>query len=170
MPLFHFSEEPDIAVFEPRKLDYRMEEPAQVWTIDEFHAPHYYFPRECPRVCIWTQEDTTNEDLQLFFRYSSTQRMVAVETGWLERIRSSTIYRYIFDPVEFELYEPNAGYYTSTRTVRPVAVEKMDDPLGSLAALDIEVRITPSLRPLKEAIPSSTVNYSMIRMRNAILI
>jgi hypothetical protein len=169
MQLFHFSEDPNIAVFQPRKLDYRMNEPAQVWTIDEFHAPHYYFPRDCPRVCIWPHEDTTDEDLQRFFGHSSTQRMVAVETGWLDRIRGTTIYRYIFDPNEFELYEQNAGYYTSTRTVRPVAVEKMGDLLGSLAALDIEVRITPTLRPLNEAIPSSTVNFSMIRMKNAIL-
>jgi hypothetical protein len=169
MRLSHFSEEPNIAVFEPRKLGYRMDEPAQVWAIDEFHAPHYYFPRDCPRVCIWTQGDTTDEDLQRYFGHSITRRMVAVETGWLERIRSSTIYRYIFDREEFELYEQNAGYYTSTRTVRPVAVEKLEDLLGSLAALDIEVRITPSLKPLKDAIPSSTVNYSMIRMNNAIL-
>lgn len=169
MRLYHFSEEPDIAVFKPRKLDYRMDEPAQVWTIDEFHAPHYYFPRDCPRVCIWPQEDTTEEDIQRFFGHSSTRRMVAVETGWLERIRRTTIYRYIFDSDEFELYELNAGYYTSTRAVRPVVVEKMDDPLSGLASLDIEVRITPSLKPLKEAILSSTVNYSMIRLKNAIL-
>ncbi|MCC2684012.1 MAG: hypothetical protein K0R75_911 [Paenibacillaceae bacterium] len=169
MQLFHFSEEPDIAVFEPRKLDYRMDEPAQVWTIDYFHAPHYYFPRDCPRVCIWAQEDTTDEDLQRFFGHSNSRRMVAVESGWLERIRRATIYRYIFDPDEFEIYELNAGYYTTTRAVKPVAVEKLDDLLGSLTALDIEVRITPSLRPLKEDIPTSTVNYSMIRMKYAIL-
>jgi hypothetical protein len=146
-----------------------MDEPAQVWTIDEFHSPHYYFPRDCPRVCIWPQEDTTDDDLQRFFGHSNTQRMVAVETGWLERIRRTTIYRYIFDPEQFELYESNAGYYTSTRIVKPVAVEKLDDLLGSLVTLNIEVRITPSLRPLKEAIPVSTVNFSMIRMKNAIL-
>ncbi|WP_248926195.1 DUF6886 family protein [Paenibacillus hamazuiensis] len=86
MKLYHFSEESGIEVFEPRKLAYRADEPAMVWTIDEFHAPHYFFPRDCPRVCIWPQESTTDDDLQLFFGHSRTNRMIAIESDWLERV------------------------------------------------------------------------------------
>jgi hypothetical protein len=168
MKLYHFSEESDIAVFEPRKLPYRMEEPAQVWTIDEFHAPHYLFPRDCPRVCIWPKDDTTEQDYSRFFGHSGTSRIVAVEAGWLDRIRNGSIYRYVFHPDDFTLYDANAGYYTSTHTVTPAAVEKIGDLLGSLTALGIEVRLTPSLTPLKQAILASTVNFSMIRMKNAV--
>ena len=30
---------------EPRQLEYRLNEPAMVWAVDEFHAPHYFLPR-----------------------------------------------------------------------------------------------------------------------------
>ncbi len=167
MKLYHFSEEPDITIFEPRKLDYRANEPAMVWAIDEFHAPHYFFPRDCPRVCIWPKEDTTESDFNRFFGHSKTARIVAIEAGWFERVRTAHLFRYTFEPDHFTSYEPNAGYYTATQTVKPISVERMDDLLGSLIALGIELRITPSLMPLRDAILSSTVNFSMIRMKNA---
>lgn len=38
MPLYHFSEEPDIEVFEPRSPAHRPEAEPLVWAIDEWHA------------------------------------------------------------------------------------------------------------------------------------
>ncbi|NHN30479.1 DUF6886 family protein [Paenibacillus agricola] len=168
MKLYHFSEEPDICIFEPRQLEYRLDEPAQVWAIDEFHAPHYFFPRDCPRVCIWPKDETTDEDMERFFGHSQNRRIVAWEAGWLDRMVKGCIYRYTFDPDDFILNHADAGYFTTTRTVKPLAVERIDNLLASITDLGIEVRITPSLMPLKQAILSSTVNFSMIRMKNAI--
>jgi len=165
--LYHFSESPDIALFEPRKLDYRPDEPAMVWAIGEFHAPHYFFPRDCPRVCIWPQPSTTESDIEKFFGLSSVTRVVAVESDWLGRIRQTKLYRYVFDDADFALYDANAGYYTSTQTVKPIAIEPVGDLLNQLAARDIELRVTPSLMPLRQAILASTVNFSMIRMKYA---
>ncbi|UVI32756.1 DUF6886 family protein [Paenibacillus spongiae] len=167
MNLYHFSEEPDIAVFKPRKLEYRSDEPAMVWAIDEFHAPHYYFPRECPRVCIWPKEDTTDADLQRFFGQSGTTRIVAIETAWYERMKKAVIYRYRFNTDSFSCHTPDAGYYISLNTVEPYSVDRLDSLPEQIIALGIELRITPSLRPLQAVIPSSTVNFSMIRMKNA---
>lgn len=167
MKLYHFSEQPDIRTFVPRQLDYRRTEPAMVWTIDEFHAPHYYFPRDCPRVCIWPVEDTNEADIQRFFGQSETRRMIAIESRWFERVNRASIYRYESAPDPFSLYTADAGYYTSTSTVQPVSVERMDDLLHRLTCLGIEIRVTPSLFPLRDAILSSTVQFSMIRMKNA---
>jgi hypothetical protein len=51
---YHFSEEADIPIFTPRlSKAYPELEPA-VWAIDESHAVHYYFPRNCPRI-IYTK-------------------------------------------------------------------------------------------------------------------
>jgi hypothetical protein len=166
--LYHFSDNSEIDLFKPRQLDYRMDEPAQVWAIDEFHAPHYFSPRDCPRVCIWPKEDTTEQDFYRFFGHSKTKRIIAFETGWLERITKGFIYRYVFNGDEFTLQDSNAGYYTTTSTVKPIAVERMDHLLERITVQGIEVRITPSLIPLKQSILSSTINFSMIRMRNAI--
>lgn len=168
MKLYHFSEEPDIKIFEPRIIYNQTNKPAKVWSIDEFHSPHYYFPRECPRVCIWPQEDTTEQDLDKFFGMSKTNRIVAIETGWYDRVRGGHNYRYTFDPENFEIFDANAGYYVSTRTVKPVNVERIDDLIMAILQAGIELRVTPSLMMLKERILKSTVNYSMIRMRNAV--
>ncbi|SFI34202.1 hypothetical protein SAMN02799624_00466 [Paenibacillus sp. UNC496MF] len=167
MKLYHFSENPDIQRFVPRQLPYRLHEPAMVWAIDERRACNYYFPRDCPRVCFWTEAETTAEDRERFFGFSRASHIVAVEAGWLDRIRDAKLYRYAFEPGPFESYDGNAGYYVARHEVEPASVERVDDCLGLLAAAGVEVRVTPSLHPLKEALPASTVNFSMIRMANA---
>lgn len=167
MKLYHFSDNPNIKRFEPRRI--YDEVVPKVWTIDEYHAPHYFFPRECPRVCIWPKEDTTESDLNTFFGMSDAKRMVAIETAWYDRVSKGHIYRYSFEPDDFEIHEPNAGYYISTRAVEPINIERIDDLVGSIIIQSIEFRVTPSLKPLKEQILKSSVNYSMIRMRNAVL-
>ncbi|WP_258171291.1 DUF6886 family protein [Paenibacillus sp. R14(2021)] len=167
MKLFHFSEDPSIRVFTPRQLPYRLDEPPMVWAIDELHSYHYYFPRDCPRVCFWFDEGTTDADKAYFFGQSRTARIIAIESGWLSRLRSARLYRYVFDAEQFRLYNGNAGYYVSESEVSPEAIEPVEDCMGRLAEAGIELRITPSLMPLKEAIPASTVHFSMIRMSNA---
>jgi len=163
--LYHFSENPNIPLFEPR-LIYEESE-AKVWTIDEYHAPHYFFPRECPRVCVWANEVTTEHDKQTIFGMSRTHRMIAIESAWYERVNTGHIYRYHFDADDFEMHEPNAGYYISRKTVAPLRVERIDDLVGAILANGIELRVTPSLQPLRAFLLQSSINYSMIRMRNA---
>ncbi|MDP2856414.1 MAG: hypothetical protein Q8P50_00320 [Bacillota bacterium] len=97
------SEEPGIRFFEPRTIDYRLGEPATVWAIDEFHAPHYFFPRNCPRVCLWSTEDTTVDDVDRFFGHSDVGHIIAMESCWLARIREANLYRYTLAPDPFSL-------------------------------------------------------------------
>lgn len=92
---------------------------------------------------------------------------MVIESSWYERVSSGCIYRYTFKSDSFQLYDANAGYYVSANEVVPVKVERIDDLLQAILREGIELRITPSLAPLKELILRSTVNYSMIRMRNA---
>ncbi|QHW34619.1 hypothetical protein GZH47_30065 [Paenibacillus rhizovicinus] len=167
MRLYHFSEDPNIQAFTPRQLPYRLHEPAMVWAIDEWHAYHYYFPRDCPRVCFWPAPTTSEADRERFFGLSGTHRVIAVESGWLDRIRDAAVFRYEFDTRNFEVYAKDAGYYIAKQEVVPLRVERVGDCLGGMAEAGIEVRITPSLQRLREAIPASSVNFSMIRMSNA---
>lgn len=165
MKLFHFSENPDIKIFNPRTIYDQTD--AKVWTIDKYHAPHYYFPRDCPRVCVWPKEDTKEQDITRFFGMSQVNRMIAIETDWYDRVRKGSIYRYVFDSAEFELEEENAGYYVARRPVTPIEVERIDDLVTAILNEGIELRITPSLMPMKKHVLESTINFSMIRMRNA---
>lgn len=165
MKLFHFSEEPNIPFFEPRKIYEETE--AKVWAIDEYHAPHYYFPRECPRICVWTDEATTERDIEGFFGMSASRRMIAIETRWYERLRTGYIYRYSFEAATFRVENMDAGYYVSNQKVIPRSVERVDDLIIALLKEGIEVRVTPSLYPMRDKVLDSTIAFSMIRMRNA---
>jgi hypothetical protein len=85
---YHFSEDPTIEQFAPRLAKSAPHLPPTVWAIDSEHAVHYYFPRDCPRV-IYTKTDSASpEDTARFFTDAAADKIIAVESGWLERIRS----------------------------------------------------------------------------------
>src|SRR5580698_7679583 len=68
--LFHFSEDCAIELFEPRPVRVPAERPPGrewlngplVWAIDAWHAPMYFFPRDCPRILLWRKPSTTDTD------------------------------------------------------------------------------------------------------------
>lgn len=167
MRLFHFSEDSDIRRFEPLPPPPRIGRPPVVWAIDEEHAPHYYFPRNCPRICYWIGPGTTAADRERFFRETAAKRIIAIEFGWLDRVRKAAIWVYELPAETFVLEDDTAGYFASTEGVSPLRVEPLGDPLERLASSGVELRMTPSLGPLREALVPSTVPFSMIRLRNA---
>jgi hypothetical protein len=61
--LFHISDEPGIARFDPRpanEFDSSVVD-AAVWAIDEEHLPNYLVPRDCPRVRYYGAKTTRKE-------------------------------------------------------------------------------------------------------------
>jgi RimJ/RimL family protein N-acetyltransferase len=172
--LFHFSEDPAIEVFEPRPVRVPAERPPGrdwlngplVWAIDAWHAPMYYFPRDCPRVLLWRTPRTTTADLDHWWRGDRSRRMQAhVEAAWLERLRSTPIYRYVFAPDGFERLE-DAGMCVCRAAVRPLAVEPVGDLLAALEAANVELHVMADLLPLK-GVWQSSVYASGVRLRNA---
>lgn len=161
--LSHVSETPGIERFEPRVPD--SGGAAVVWAIDDHHLHNYLLPRDCPRVTFYAKEDSSPEDIGRFL--GSSRAVVAVELSWLERIRSSTLHRYLLPEDTFKCIDAGAGYYTSDRAVEPVEVETFDDLLAELLKRDVEVRFPPDLWHLHDAVAASTLQFSMIRMRNA---
>jgi len=165
MPLYHFSEEPDIRVFEPRSgpiLDQ-----AYVWAIDEWHAPMYYFPRDCPRACFWPGSRTTADDRERWFGGIDAKMVIAVESAWLERIRSAQLYRYVLPEDSFTIHDATAGHWVSSTAVAPLSVEPVGDLLTALAQAEVELRITPALGDLWSRVLDSTLEFSGTRLRNA---
>jgi hypothetical protein len=165
--LLHFSEEPLIDLFTPQPLAADPASEPLVWAIDRKHAPNYYLPRDCPRITFGVGESTSAEDAELFFGHSSAWRIVAIESGWLDRVRATQLYRYYLPPDGFVLKDASAGYYVSAEAVKPLRVEKMHDLLTELIAADVELRLMPSLWKLYDAVAASTLEFSIIRMRNA---
>jgi hypothetical protein len=164
MPIYHFSEEPDIRVFEPR-----FSSPANgdyVWAIDEWHAPMYYFPRDCPRACFWPGPHTTADDYERWLGGIEAKMIIAVESAWLVRIRSTKLFRYALPQDGFEQHDSIAGHWVSPATVTPLTVEPVGDLLSTIAAADVELRITPTLTDLWSRVIASTLEFSGTRLRN----
>ena len=161
--LFHISERPGIKLFEPRPSQY-VQEPV-VWAIDADHLRNYLLPRDCPRVTFYAGSETTPADLEKFL--GSSPAVVAVESGWLDRLRSCRLYCYHLPAETFACMDECAGYFVSRKSVVPASLEFFDDPMAELLKRGVELRFLPSLWSLRDAVVSSTLQFSLIRMQNA---
>jgi hypothetical protein len=162
--LFHISEESGIDRFEPRPSP-NADEPV-VWAVDTDRLRNYLVPRQCPRVTYYAGPETTAADVERFLGPSPA--VVAVESAWLERLRSCRLYCYHMPPESFGCIDECAGYFVSRRPVVPTQVQVVVDPLAVLLGCGVELRFVPNLWPLRDAVVSSTLRYSLIRMRNAL--
>ena len=163
MVLFHVSEEPGIEVFTPRQVDTTSD--ALVWAIDDAHLRNYLAPRDCPRVGYCAGRDTIPADRDRFL--GSSVAVLAIEAGWFERMKSCRLWCYHLPSDTFELADESAGYFVSRVPVRPVHVQVVDDPVSALVRRGVEVRIQASLWSLRDAVIESTLEFSIIRWRNA---
>ena len=172
--VFHFSEDPTIAVFEPRPVRTPAERPPGmawlngplVWAIDAWHAPMYFFPRDCPRVLLWTTPTTTAADLDRWWRGDRSRRMQAhIEAAWLAQVKAAEVYRYTMPADRFEPLQ-DAGMCVARSAVTPLAVEPVGDLLQAMDAAGVELHVMDDLLPLK-GVWESTLWASGIRLRNA---
>jgi hypothetical protein len=162
--LFHVSEESGIERFEPRPSPYA-DQPV-VWAIDADRLRNYLLPRDCPRVTYYAGHDTTAVDVQRFL--GSSLAVIAVESAWLERLRACRLYCYHLPPETFHRIDECAGYFVSREAVVPTRVQVVDDLLAALLGRGVELRFVPDLWSLRDAVVSSTLQFSLIRMRNAL--
>jgi len=162
--LFHVTEERGIEQFEPRvSPDGRG---PVVWAIDADHLRNYLVPRDCPRVTFYAGRETTDADVERFL--GSSTAVVAIEREWLDRVRSCRLYCYHLPRETFECIDACAGYFVSRVPVTPACVQVFDDPLSELLQRGVEVRIMDNLWSLRDAVVVSSLQFSMIRMRNAL--
>jgi hypothetical protein len=163
--LFHVSEERGIEQFVPRAAE-GVDEPV-VWAIDADRLRNYLLPRECPRVTYYAGPTTTDVDVERFL--GSSTAVIAIEEAWLERFRTCRLFCYHMPPDTFECIDGCAGYFVSRLPVVPAGVEVIDDPISELVRRAVDLRVVPNLWPLRDAVVASTLQFSVIRMRNAVL-
>ena len=161
--LFHVSEQQGIERFEPRWSALRGQE--VVWAIDDERLRNYLLPRECPRVTYYAGPQTVSADVEQFL--GKSKAVVAIESGWFEPVRSCRLFCYHLPHETFECIDECAGYFVSSLPVVPARVEVFDDLILELLKRDVELRLVPNLWPLHDAVAASTLEFSMIRMRNA---
>jgi hypothetical protein len=164
--LYHVSERPDIACFEPRVIGETSPEPL-VWAVEEGRLANYLLPRDCPRVTFRAGAETTAGDRERFLGHAGAGHVVAIEAGWAAAVRAGRLYVYTMPAESFVLHDETAGYWVSRRSVTPAGVRCVEDILAELLGRGVELRIMPTLWPLRDAVAASTLAFSIIRMRNA---
>lgn len=166
MHVYHYSEDPHIPQFIPRSPRAHPEAEPLVYAIDADHSPLYYLPHDCPRVCYWLLQTTTQEDRERYYANVTASKVIVIESAWVPRLQSVTLYRYTFDS-EHLTATGDHGVYVSRNTIVPLRVEPLGNLLEQLTQSDVELRICPSLVPIGQAIVKTTLHFSLIRMRNA---
>ncbi|NJO35832.1 MAG: hypothetical protein HC869_24865 [Rhodospirillales bacterium] len=171
--LYHFSENGQIARFEPRPAVV----PSQrrpgmewlngplVWAIDAAHSPLYFFPRDCPRIVMWKLPRSSEKDIATYWHDSSMHMVAFFEEGWLDRINKTRLFRYEL-PTQSFLDLNDAGMHVSECGVTPLKVDVLDRLLASFEDAGVEIRPLPELSPLKAAW-STSLHVSGVRLRNA---
>jgi hypothetical protein len=163
--LWHVSEDPGIEVFLPHQHELHALDEPLVWAVDTRHWWLYWFPRDCPRACFNAKEDTTDEDVERWLDGDRERRVAAIETGWLDRMRTVRLYAYRLPP---ETFEPWDKFFVSRETVAPLELVELGDLLARHAAAGNELRMTPTLYPLWDKVIESSLDFSGIRLRNAV--
>jgi hypothetical protein len=163
--LWHFSEDPGLGRFRPHRPATNPGAPPLVWAVDTRHAPMFWFPRDCPRGCIWPVSTTTPQDRERFFGQSGANRVHVMEAGWLERMRTCHLYAYRLPTAAFRPHEVG-GYWVADEQVEAMDRVVIDDLVGRHASAGIELRITPSIWPFWRRVANSTVEFSGSRLRN----
>jgi hypothetical protein len=173
--LFHFSDDPAIERFVPRPVRVPSVRPAGkewlngplVWAIAEERQYLYLFPRDCPRIVVWSRSHTSREDHVRWLGETvpADCAVAYVEERWLDRCLQAVIYRYELAVATFRDLD-DAGMWVSSETVEPIAVERIDHLPAALATAGALLRVVPSLAPLRN-VWTSSVHASGIRLRNA---
>jgi len=167
--LFHFSEDPSIELFRPHIAPTSaIQDEAWVWANDEWHAPMYFTPRDCPRACFWAGPATTAADRETWLHGLEPRFVMCIESGWLERLRTAMLYRYEM-PVETFAPGPEGAHWVSRETLEPLAVEPIADLIAAIVAAGVELRVVTRLGPLwRRVTTDSTLEFSGTRLRNAV--
>ena len=163
---WHFSEDPSLGRFRPQPPAADPAARKLVWAVDTRHAPMFWFPRDCPRGCVWPVSTTTPEDRERFFGHSAASRVHVMESGWLRRMQECRLYAYRLPTAAFRPHEVG-GYWVAGEPVEAIERVVLDDLVGRHADAGIELRITPSVWPFWRRVVDSTVAFSGSRLRNS---
>jgi hypothetical protein len=164
--LFHFSEDPNIERFVPHVPRTNPTQRPAVWAIDEEHQALYWFPRDCPRVTAWPRSDIERAAFREVFA-TEASRVHAIEEAWVERMRTTQLYRYDLPVEQFRRWEEASGQWVANADVVPTAVEALGDLVELHEAAGIDLRVVPNLWPVVDLAKSDRWDFSIVRIANA---
>ena len=166
--LWHVSEDSTLSRFTPHRAKTALTDEPLVWAVDTRHLPLYWFPRDCPRGTFWAGERTTDADADRFLAGDRRARIHVIEDGWVERFGAARLHLYRMPEAGFTQSSDTAGYWMSRESVDALERVTIDDLAGRHAAAGIPLRTMPNLWPVWDGVVASTLEFSGMRLRNAI--
>lgn len=169
MRLFHVSEQSGIKLFIPRPLPQKYDKIKGnvVFAVTDEMLHSYLLPRDCPRVTYYAKPDSEINDINKYIGNTYKKYIINIETGWMKILEKTILYLYEFHPDNFDLLDEGAGYYISYHPVTPLSVTIVNDPISEINKRNAELRISVDLKIMAELIKNSTLQFSIIRLRNA---
>lgn len=166
--LFHISEDENISQFTPRISKKQWNFEKYVWAINEKKWHNYLLPRECPRICIDTQQSNILSDYLKPQIIEHKKAMLFAPASWEEKIDHCTLFRYEFSDINFKLMDEIAGYYVSEQTEIPIHKTKIENCVEYLNKLNIALIMVDNKRMLeiKEKVVQHLKAFSIIRWKN----
>ena len=104
-------------------------------------------------------------ELLQFFTGGATH-VVTIDADWLDAAIDSSMTIYELPSEQFQLLDVSAGYWVSRVEVKPLNMLEVRRPLSEIVKRGVEVRVVPKLWDLREPVVRSTVDYSIIRMKD----
>jgi hypothetical protein len=163
--LLHYSEDRNIREFRPHVRRSNPGVAPAVWAIDPARAPLYWFPRDCPRVAVWANDDGQRPLLHSRFETRAARVHVA-PLAWRDAVADCRLYEYRFAPEPFAPWPAAEGQWVAHKAVTATAVE----PVGALverhSTAAIDLRFVADLRPVRELALTSRLPFSIVRFQN----
>jgi hypothetical protein len=162
------SEDSAIRRFAPHRAETALTDELLVWAVDTRHLPLFWYPRDCPRCTFWAGPRTTDADAERFLGGRRERAVHVIEDRWLERLRDARLFLYRMPEASFIQSSEVAGYWTSREAMEPLERLSVDDLIGRHSAAGTLLRTESNLWPLWDAVIASTLEFSGIRLRNAV--
>jgi len=160
--LLHYSEDRNIREFHPHVPRSNPGVAPAVWAIDPARAPLYWFPRDCPRVAIWANDDEGRKRLRERFD-TDASRVHAAPAAWRDAFVDCRLYEYRFRPERFAPWPDAEGQWIARETIVAESVE----PVGALAqrhaAAGVDLRFVVDLAPMRAAALTGDLPFSIVR-------
>lgn len=167
--VLHFSEDPTITRFVPHVAATTQQPERYVWAVNAERSPDYWFPRQCPRAMAWVTPSTTEADRERIIGPGGGERVHAVEYSWLDALRTAKLFAYRLPAAPFRpIGTPVSHAQVATEPVEPLGpAEEVGDLFSLHEEAGIQLRVLPNLWPFWDAVITSTLGFSGIRLRNA---
>ncbi|MBI3677284.1 MAG: hypothetical protein HY243_11795 [Proteobacteria bacterium] len=138
-----------------------------VWAIDEDHLPNYLLPRDCRRVTYAIGPNTSVDDVARYCDDANAKRFLVLEEKLAAADRPSDT-PYLRAARRAVLTRRQFGWLPHlARRSRTSRGPHLAQAIGEIATRGCSVRFFESISPLRDAVTKSSLDYSIIRMRNA---